>query len=360
MQRREFLKALAAIALAPLVPSFARAQAALPPAMAAKPRTPPKRTGDRDGKAGSARGTAGKPGRKAVPRKPDKIQKIESDARGTTLTLKLDNGPFPCPGFPYQDNTTMVFIPSFYRRRGRTDVVVHFHGHSNTCGDAMRGMQLREQFFDSKQNGILVMPQGPVRAADSSGGKLEKPGGLRRFLAEVLGVLGTLPARKALKNGAPAAQLGRVFLSAHSGGYKVTARCLAAGGVAGIAEAWLFDALYGEVAVFRDWILKKGVSRKLVSLYTDAGGTRGNNERLIGELKKAKLRVSVEKNEGELTRAQLHNGRAIFIHTALNHSGTTFRMNNFRDLLFASSLDKAVDHNWYAEKNKKRKLEKRR
>ena len=77
------------------------------------------------------------------------------------------------------------------------------------------------------------------------------------------------------------ATLGRVCLSAHSGGYHAAACCLRDGGV-DVHETYLFDALYAESDVFRDWVLARrgapAASRhKLVSYFTAGAPTEALN-----------------------------------------------------------------------------------
>src|SRR5262249_26891875 len=93
---------------------------------------------------------------------------VAEDARGLTLAADLEHAPFPAQGAAYQDRTVFVFVPAHYTppRDGRVSMVVHFHGHNTTAERAMAAHELREQLFDSKQNAILVVPQGPVFAAD--------------------------------------------------------------------------------------------------------------------------------------------------------------------------------------------------
>ncbi len=48
-----------------------------------------------------------------------------------------------------------------------------------------------QQLIESRKNAILVFAQGPYRAPDSRGGKMEDEGGLRRFVEEILQLLKT-------------------------------------------------------------------------------------------------------------------------------------------------------------------------
>src|SRR5690606_28446814 len=117
-----------------------------------------------------------------------------------TFAMALEHAPFPDGDSAHRDPTVLVFVPHHYRlpKHRRVDVVVHFHGHMSTAESAMSTHQLREQLYDSRQNAILVVPQGPVRAPDGHFGKLMRPRGLARMLAELLDELSTRRATRAL------------------------------------------------------------------------------------------------------------------------------------------------------------------
>ena len=114
---------------------------------------------------------------------PGRVAGVRRGPRGVTLTLELAHGPFPCEGQPYLDATTVVFIPHYYRipTTERVDVVVYLHEHNTTAAEALVDHEVREQLFASGQNAILCVPQGPVNASDSSGGKLDSENGLAHY-----------------------------------------------------------------------------------------------------------------------------------------------------------------------------------
>lgn len=296
------------------------------------------------------------------------IEDIEQGKRGTTITLSQTQGMFPAPGSRWVDPTTLVFVPSHFRvlEDARVDAVVHFHGHGTTAAEAMKKHQLREQLDDSRQNAILVMPQGPVKAIDSSGGKLDKPGGLQRFLGELRVGLQRAEVGKTL--GAAhlpsAARIGMVCVSAHSGGFGVTARCLKHGGH-DISEVYLFDALYGEVAAYLDWVVARKEQtgarerHKLVSYYA-GGKPKTNSLALIKSLEARGVDVLHEVREGQLSRAELTKGRAIFIRSGVDHSRLTFQNNGLRDCLYASGLKRRLESDWFAAKDGERAIERRK
>jgi hypothetical protein len=293
--------------------------------------------------------------------------KVTSDERGVTATLELEHAPFPVGGGGYNDPTVFVFIPHHHRvaRDSSVSTVVHFHGHNTTAERALIAHQLSEQLYDSKQNAILVVPQLAVMAPDSSAGKLEAPGGFARMLADLLRTLDTPLVRSAAGPAAlaPDASLGRVCVSAHSGGYHAAACALRAGGTP-VHEAYLFDALYADVDVFRDWVIAgqgkpMSARHKLVSYYT-AGRTEANTRALFAELDRAGVLCAHEQVEGTLSREILTRAEAVSIRTQLSHGHVTSELNNLRDCLYASALRRHLRSSWFEAKHGARPLERRR
>ncbi|MDB4946246.1 MAG: hypothetical protein JWP97_5780 [Labilithrix sp.] len=296
-----------------------------------------------------------------------RVVKVASDLRGVTATLELEHAPFPLAAGGYADPTVLVFIPHHHRvaRDASVSTVVHFHGHNTTAERAMVAHQLREQLFDSKQNAILVVPQLAVLAPDSSAGKLEAPGGLARLLADVLRTMDAPSVRSAAGRAAlPAsAEIGRVCISAHSGGYHAAACALKMGGVP-VQEAYLFDALYADAEVFRDWVVEghgkpMGARHKLVSYFT-AGRTEANTHALFAELERGGVATAHEQIEGTLSREELTKAEAVSIRTALPHGAVTSELNSLRDCLYASALRRNLRSSWFEAKKGARPLERRR
>lgn len=304
-------------------------------------------------------------GTAAFAKETPKLVNVERSKRGVTLTYHLVHAPFP-KGSEYDDPTVIVFVPDHFRlpKARKVDVLVHFHGHNTTAKRATAAHLLREQLHDSKQNALLVVPQGPVNAVDSSGGKLDRAGGLSRMLGELLQELRRSDAGKALGDSSLAGvkDVRHLCLSAHSGGYRVAASCVRRGGV-NVNETFLFDALYGEVAAFRSWVAArksaKGNKRhKLISQYA-GGKVKENNLALLGQLKAKGVPVLHETKPGQLTRAELTKGTAIFMGSPLAHGEMTFRHNALRDCLYASGFKRHEKSDWFKDKNQKRKIDKR-
>ncbi|MEI6053411.1 MAG: hypothetical protein WCQ44_11960, partial [Opitutaceae bacterium] len=157
-------------------------------------------------------------------------------SQGRLILAPFASAPFPHPEraaghtyqgrhFPakdhYADNTVALFIPHGFRPSTSLDFVIHFHGWTNTVASTLRTFQLVEQIVASNKNAILVIPEGPYNAPDSFGGKLEDADGFKRFMAEVIA---TLRTRADFKTQDFA--VGRIILSAHSGGYRVIQKLL--------------------------------------------------------------------------------------------------------------------------------------
>ena len=163
----------------------------------------------------------------------------------------------------YDDSTAIVIIPRGYRLvHGGNDLIVHFHGWWNAVDSVMKTFGLVEQLLASRKNALLVLAQGPFRAPDSRGGKMEEENGLRLFVEEILQ---NLKAAQKITG----TKIGRVILSAHSGGYRPTAFAVEKGGLAkNIRELFLFDAFYGQYEKFIPW-LRLNRKNRLRSIYTE-------------------------------------------------------------------------------------------
>lgn len=285
----------------------------------------------------------------------EKIEKIEPTAEGTTFHLALDNAPYPTEGSKYTDDTVLVFVPKHYRLpgSGAVDFVVHFHGHNSTAHGAMTH-RLREQLRESRQNAVLVVPQGPVAATDGDFGKLMKKNGLSKLLTEVRTVLASSKPSKELGDASldGAEKTNRVILSAHSGGYLAAAACVRRAGVE-IREVYLFDSLYGEVEAFRAWMVEDPDHHKIVS-YHVSEKPRENSEQLAKALTKANVSVVQESGTKRVTREELVKHRAVFLAGRSSHGGADWEEAALRDCLFASCLKGRGSKDWHKEKEKTR------
>jgi hypothetical protein len=294
-----------------------------------------------------------------------RLKSLSQDTLGTTLTLGLPEAPFA--GLGHGDDTVIVFVPQRYRFRGDEGIsaLVHFHGHNSSAERAMVAHALREQLVDSRQNAVLVVPQLALLAADSSCGRLALPRGLAKMLGSALSTAARA-GRTTLRDARfpERAELGRVCLSAHSGGYHAAACSLREGGV-NVSETYLFDALYAESEVFRDWVLARRdepaeTRHKLVSYFLAGAHTETVNHGLRADLERSGVLVAEEQREGALSRRDLSHAGAVFVRTAVNHSAVTWETNALRDVLYASMLPRHLGSNWFADRDRARTIERRR
>ncbi|HYQ16595.1 MAG TPA: hypothetical protein VEQ58_12580 [Polyangiaceae bacterium] len=292
-----------------------------------------------------------------------RLKSLTQDERGTTLILGLPEAPFA----GRSDDSVLVFVPQRYRYRDDDGVaaLVHFHGHNSTAERAVAAHALREQLVDSRQNAVLVVPQLAFMAADSSCGRLATPRGLARLLGSALATTARL-GRKSLGEArfSDSAPIGRVCLSAHSGGFHAAACSLRDGGL-DVSETYLFDALYAEREVFRDWVLERrnepaDSRHKLVSYFVAGAPTEPINRGLRNDLEQNGVLVAEEQREGALSRRDLSHAGAVFVRTGLGHSAVTWETNALRDVLYASMLPRHLGTDWFANRDAARRIERRR
>jgi hypothetical protein len=229
----------------------------------------------------------------------------------------------------YQDSRVALFVPKDFRPGRDIDFVVHFHGWGNNVSNALVEYQLPEQLAASRRNAVLIVPQGPLDASDSFGGKLEDADGFKRFMAEALDVLRQQGI--VAKGG-----VGRIILSGHSGGYEVISAILARGGLTGkIGEVWLFDALYAKTERFALWFDHH--PGRFIDLYTEHGGTKDESEALMTALQGNGVPY-FSANETNATAADLRNHHLVFLFSELPHDEVMQKRESFRRFLDTSFL----------------------
>ncbi len=154
------------------------------------------------------------------------------------------------PYYPhYADSSIVVFVPNDLNEGADgVNMIVHFHGHLNDNMGVLEKYMLPQAMEDEHINAILVLPQGPYRARDSFCGKMEDAGGLKHLVDDVLS---TMKREGVIKE----AKVGKMVLTAHSGGYHPAAFCVDRGGMNDhITHLFLFDAFYGNLEYFRNWL----------------------------------------------------------------------------------------------------------
>lgn len=224
----------------------------------------------------------------------------------------------------YIDSTVGVFIPAGVKLGGKVNFVVHFHGHNNHVEQVFSQFDLQREMKDSGLNAVLVVPQGPRDAADSGDGKLQHdPNGLENLINETLEFL----AKSGKFASGVKPSIGRIALTAHSGGYLVTSSILAKKELADhITDVILFDASYGGLPAIADWC-KADHRRRLISICTDHLGHE--NAQLIALLQKRGVASRVLLEE-DVTPADIaKRGPMIVLTTTLEHNDVVSKRDYF-------------------------------
>ncbi|MDQ6826850.1 MAG: hypothetical protein M3Z14_06590 [Candidatus Eremiobacteraeota bacterium] len=174
----------------------------------------------------------------------------------------------------YSDDTVGIVVPALYRETDATDFIVHFHGWRNNVAHVLSQYRLVQQLTAARVNAILVVPQGPLDSPDSGFGKLELDvNGFANFIHGVVDQMisvGIIHSKK----------IGRIVLTAHSGGYGGAGGVLVRGGLnERISDVILFDSAYGYYDAFANWT-KASPQHHLLSVFTDDTST--GNTALMG------------------------------------------------------------------------------
>jgi len=267
-----------------------------------------------------------------------------ANAAGTLILTQFASAPFPHPqraaghqhnndffsaAEHYQDSTVALFVPPEFHPDSNVDFVVHFHGWNNNVTNVLAKYQLLDQFTAGGRNAILIVPQGPRDADDSFGGKLEDPGGFARFMDEAMR---TLRQRGVIGE----AQIGKIILSGHSGGYEVISAIVACGGLTDhVTEIWLFDALYAHAERFALWFDHH--PGRFIDLYTEHGGTKDETENLMTALRENHVAFYAG-NEATATDEDLEQNRLVFLFSELPHDQTPHGHRTFEKFLKTSVL----------------------
>jgi hypothetical protein len=264
-------------------------------------------------------------------------------AYGQIYSFSLQNAAFPHPKraeghiyqgkkYPaathYSDSTVWVFVPKGFRWSPKVDIIVHFHGWFNHLDSVLSSFELIEQFAAANRNALLLLPQGPKDAPDSFGGQLEEAEGFKKFMAEILGYLGTQMATKYK------IKPHHIILSGHSGAYRVMAHILLHGGLPNsVKEVWLFDGYYGQFEKFAVWLQKQPA--RFINFYTRDGGTLANSKDLDICLQAWK-NAFWKGDETDLTDDILAKQPILNVFTKLEHNEVLHKTQMFQRLLTTS------------------------
>lgn len=221
----------------------------------------------------------------------------ESPTRYTAESIHLlqsSAAPFPSARHP----GALVYVPAGIDTAAPLSVVVFIHGW-NGCARAVasdvpipcheqgprRGsLGLVSQVRASRRAAVLVIPQMAFEARSSASGQLGDPGGMERFLRDVL----TQMAPNLGTHGI--ADIQHLVLASHSGGYITVARLLSLHELR-YDEVAMFDSLYLPLPPFQGFLLANAARLapgaehplRFVSLYRE-GATMASTrdvERLV-------------------------------------------------------------------------------
>ena len=262
----------------------------------------------------------------------------EEYLKGQLYTLTPENSMFPSAtrneGHTYQgkqypaqdhynDRTTLVFVPASVNLAEEFDVIVYFHGWYNNARNSLTTFKLGEQLIGSERNAILIIPQGPKNAPDSSGGRMEDAGHFRRFLTEVLSELGVTDKHPTANR--------NIILAGHSGAYRAMAFILMHGGItSSITEVYILDGLYSQIEKFSYWM--EHSNGRLINIYTPDGGTRRESEELIEAMDV--WRFPYVHIQGDVFEdQQLKEARIVFIASELGHNDVISKQNQLQRFL---------------------------
>ncbi len=167
----------------------------------------------------------------------------------------------------YSDQRVLLYIPPNFNPRRAAVMVIYLHGNNAILmRDVVKRQQIPQQVASSGLNAVLVAPQFAVDALDSSAGRFWNPDVFSQFLSEAADRLTALYGD---------ARVHRVFLNcpivlaAYSGGYMPASAILLSRGVNDrLRGVMLFDALYGEIDTFADWIARRKSQTFFFSAYS--------------------------------------------------------------------------------------------
>lgn len=255
---------------------------------------------------------------------------------GQLLRLALSNAAITPPsGRP----AALAYLPRRFDASAPLSVVVYLHGWNNcvenvvrptgtACsagGAARTGFNLAGQLEASGKNAILLLPELSYDRASSSAGRLEEPGFFRALLAEALTKLRPQLGVRGV------ADVTRLIVASHSGGYNAAAAIAARGGVP-VSEVVLFDSLYAREDDFASWMGTDlpdlasspwNGARRFMSIYTQGGGTYDDNRAFAAEVGTFGLGAGLYHDRTTSTwDAATYRRGVLFKYSALTHDGT--------------------------------------
>ncbi len=225
----------------------------------------------------------------------------------------------------YRDSSVLLIIPSQLDTTKKIDLVFWFHGWHNNIDTTAVYYELIKQFIASKRNAVLVLSETARNAPDSYGGKLEQPGMFKSLLNDVMDEM----KKKGIVS--HMAVPGKIVLAGHSGAFQVIAYILR-NGLVKVQEVFLFDALYGQLDKYSEWI-SADQSNHFVHWFTNhGGGTDKMSEIMMLQLKTNHIDY-VLPEEGTITPKIIKSNRILFVHSPREHNVIINNPDDFQLLL---------------------------
>lgn len=226
----------------------------------------------------------------------------------------------------YSNSDVMIFIPKNFTIKDSVELVFYFHGWWNNIDSSVNQFNLFEQFYNSKKNAILILPETAKNSPDSYGGKLEENEIFKELVKDINEELNEIFNKEIT--------IGNITLAGHSGAYRVMAFILMNGGITNkINNIFLFDALYNDVEKFTYWL--DNFNGKFINIYTKEGGTKSESENLVLCLEGWNLdHIVIDDDDFELN--DLIQSRIIIIKSQLEHNEVIHTKNQFQKFLESS------------------------
>jgi hypothetical protein len=241
----------------------------------------------------------------------------------------------------YNDSSVMLIVPEQLSAAQKidykkVDLVFWFHGWRNNIDTAAEFYGLTRQFIASHRNAVLVLAETAKNSPDSYGGKLEQPGVFKDLVQDVMN---KLKNKKLVDHKSKA---GNIIMAGHSGAFRVIAYILQNGGLP-VQEVFLFDALYGQLDKYTNWIytdpphsakwINAEPYRHFVHWFTNhGGGTDEMTDTLIQSLKIHHTDYSIIE-ELNIQPKIIKNNRILFVHSLREHNVIINDPDNFQLLL---------------------------
>ena len=215
-----------------------------------------------------------------IPPEPLSISKLVADGRYWRLSTK--RGPIH------------IWVPAGYRRKGAV-TVVYVHGFYTYVDGAWKNHALPAQFAASAINAMFIAPEAPANGSEP----VAFPS-----LVELLDEVERGTGLKVPKN--------RLVALGHSGAWRTLLTWL---DEAALDTVVLFDAVYGEVTKYRDWVL--GSEKRRLVIVGDTS-TRKWTEQLHAELPDALVLEGFPPPDAKIPR-RVKRAPVVYIRSNVGH-----------------------------------------